>query len=260
MTPTKCKSGTRQRVKNRSSSATRAVCRTASRSVRTARAWPSSGRGRRTRRSRCTTPTLASEPPALEGVVQAETGSRPQPVFSPDGRRLTLPASGSQVRVWDADAGLLRYTARGHAITPAVGFLAGGTRLLTAGRDGTVKEWTEPAPRPTLDGLDASDALADRLQRLFAADFTSGTDWREMSRTFSPLAFACTPTGLRAARAYLTGEIGKASLEIRIWDEKSRSFRALSRPPFVRARSAAFLSAGTGRASSPSTSYPPPWR
>ena len=54
--------------------------------------------------------------------------------------------------------------------------------LLTAGRDGTVKEWTEPAPRPTLDGLDASDALADRLQRLFAADFTSGTDWREMWR------------------------------------------------------------------------------
>ncbi len=161
---------------------------------------------------------------ALEGVVQADAGSRPQPVFRPDGRRLTLPASGSLVRVWDVDTGHLRYTARGHAGTPAVAFGADGTRLLTAGRDGTVKEWAEPAPRPAPEGLEASDALADRLKHLFGY-LVPQPDWREMSRTFSPLASAYTPNGLRLARASLVGEGDKAALEVRIWDEKGGPFR-----------------------------------
>jgi WD40 repeat protein len=46
-----------------------------------------------------------------------------------------------------------------------------------------------------------------------------------MSRTFSPLASACMPNGLRLARASLAGEGDKASLEVRIWDEKGGPFR-----------------------------------
>ena len=86
------------------------------------RGWPSSGRGRRTRGWRSTTPARARKPPPCNVAVQAEAGSRPQPVFSAYGRRLTFPASGSLVRVWDVGTGLLRYTARGHAGTPAVAF------------------------------------------------------------------------------------------------------------------------------------------
>ena len=72
--------------------------------------------------------------------MQAEAGSRPQPVFMRDGRRLTFPASGSLVRIWDVGTGLLRYTARGHAGTPAVVFAAEAVDLVTAGRDGTVRK------------------------------------------------------------------------------------------------------------------------
>jgi serine/threonine protein kinase/WD40 repeat protein len=163
-------------------------------------------------------------------LLKTEPGSAPPPpVFSPDGRRLTLPAAGSEVNVCDAGTGVVRYTVRGHAGTPAVAFSADGTRLLTAGLDGTVKEWAEPPPRPAPDGmeaapLDVSDVLADRLLRQFEGVIVPAPDWGKMSRDFSPLASACTPDGLRLARATL-GEGDKASLEVRIWDEKGGPFR-----------------------------------
>jgi WD40 repeat protein len=160
-----------------------------------------------------------------QGVVKTETATRPHPVFSADGRLLTCPASGSLVHVWDAASGAVLYTARGHAGTPAVAFAPHGAHLLTAGRDGTVKEWAEPAPLAAPDGLEASDALAARLKRLFTGAIIPESDWGEMSRTFSPLASACMPNGLRLARASLAGEGDKASLEVRIWDEKGGPFR-----------------------------------
>jgi WD40 repeat protein len=159
------------------------------------------------------------------GAVKTEAGTRPQPVFSADGRLLTCPASGSLVHVWDAATGAVLYTARGHPATPAVAFTPDGAHLLTAGRDGTVKEWTEPAPRTVPDGLEASGGLAARLKRLFVGSQVPEPDWQEMSRTFSPLASACTPNGLRLARAFLADEGDKASLEVRIWNEKDGSLR-----------------------------------
>ncbi len=162
---------------------------------------------------------------ALDGFAKTEAGSGPQPVFRADGRRLTLPVSGSEVHVWDADSGAVLYMARGHAGTPAVAFAADGTRLLTAGLDGAVKEWAEPAPPPAPEGLEASDALADHLKGLFKGAIIPEPDWRRMCRDFSPLASACTPNGLRLARASLGGEGDKASLEVRILDEKGGAFR-----------------------------------
>ena len=137
----------------------------------------------------------------LAGVVKTDGASRPRPVFSADGRLLTCPVSGSLVQVWDAGMGAVLFTARGHAGTPAVGFGGGGTRLLTAGWEGPVKEWAEPAaPRPVPDGM-------------------------QMFGAFSPLACACTPNGLRLARAFLVGNGDKNSLEVRIWDETGGPFR-----------------------------------
>ena len=47
-----------------------------------------------------------------------------------------------------------------------------------------------------------------------------------MRRDFSPLASACSPNGLRLARAFLAGEGGREHLEVRIWDEKGGPSRA----------------------------------
>ena len=160
-----------------------------------------------------------------QGMMKTAAGTRPQPVFSADGHLLTCPASGSLVHVWYTASGVVLYTARGHAGTPAVAFGGDGSHLFTAGRDGTVKEWARPAPVPAPDGLEASDALADRLKRLFTGSIVPESDWRQMSRSFSPLASACTPNGRRLARAYLVGEGDKAALEIRIWDDKGGAFR-----------------------------------
>jgi serine/threonine protein kinase/WD40 repeat protein len=121
------------------------------------------------------------------------------PVFSGNGRRLTAPSAGSVVPVWDAATGALLFTARGHAGTPGVAFNDDGTRLFTAGWEGTVKEWSEPPPHPEPKGLEANS-------------------------NFSPLASALTRTGLRLARAFSAGAEDASSLEIRGWDEAKGPF------------------------------------
>ena len=121
-----------------------------------------------------------------------DTGLGP-PIFSADGRRLTCPVTGSRVHVWDAVTGAELYTVRGHVTTPAVAFTGGG-RLLTAGREGTVKEWAEPTPPPQPPNLNANN-------------------------NYSPLAAAFTPNGLRLARAFVIEDGDKKSLEIRAWDK-----------------------------------------
>src|SRR5262249_8579708 len=126
-------------------------------------------------------------------------GGRQQAVFSPDGRRITLPAAGSLVRVWDTETGSVRLTVRGHAGTPAVGFNADGTRLLTVGWEGCVKEWAEPAP--------------NRPEQLEAAG------------NFSPLAYVVGRSGTRLARAFAGGADDPSAVEIRIWDEESGKYR-----------------------------------
>ncbi len=142
----------------------------------------------------------------MDGTLKTD-GAMLRPVFSPDGRRLTCPAPGSPIRVWDASTGAVQFTARGHAGTPAVAFSAAdGTRLLTAGWEGAVKEWAEPAPRPKPVDLEASS-------------------------NYSPLATAFTPGGLRLARAFLVEEGDKKSLEIRAWDENGGPFRVPLKTP-----------------------------
>ena len=139
----------------------------------------------------------------LAGVVKTDGASRPRPVFSADGRLLTCPVSGSLVQVWDAGMGAVLFTARGHAGTPAVGFGGGGTsRPLTAGWEGPVKEWAEARGAAARAGRDAD------VRRLLAAG-----------------VLACTPNGLRLARAFLVGNGDKNSLEVRIWDETGGPFR-----------------------------------
>jgi WD40 repeat protein len=158
----------------------------------------------------------------LDMPAYSEQGSRPQPVFSADGRRLTYPdPSRSAVDVYDGVTGVRQYIVRGHPGTPAVAFDTDGS-LVTAGRDGLIKQWAEPTPRPAAAGLEASDALADRLKGFDGERHGAAhqPDWRQLSRDFSPLASACTPNGLRLARATLAGEGDKVHLEIRIWDEK----------------------------------------
>ncbi|HVS38861.1 MAG TPA: serine/threonine-protein kinase [Gemmataceae bacterium] len=146
----------------------------------------------------------AGEVRTMEGVVKAKEISLQPPAFSADGRSLTCPVSGSLVRVWDPGTGVVRYTARGHVATPAVAFTGDG-RLLTAGREGTVKEWSAPTARAQPADLNGSS-------------------------NYSPLAAAFTPQGLRLARAFLIEDGDKRSLELRAWDEHGGAFVLLKTP------------------------------
>ncbi len=134
----------------------------------------------------------------LQGAPDAKGTSLRRPVFSADGRWVSCPAGWSVVHVWDAADGSVLYTVRGHTATPAVAFA--GAHLVTAGPDGTVKEWARPAPPPQPPDLGASS-------------------------NYSPLAVAFTPTGLRLARAFLLEDGGKKTLEVRAWDESGGASR-----------------------------------
>ena len=134
----------------------------------------------------------------LEAVAKTKETGLGQPVFSADGLRLTCSVNGSRVHVWDTFTGAELYTVRGHVSTPAVAFTGGG-RLLTVGREGTVKDWAEPTPRPQPPNLNANN-------------------------NYSPLAAAFTPSGLRLARAFVIEDGDKKSLEIRAWDEHGGAF------------------------------------
>ena len=64
-----------------------------------------------------------------------------------------------EVQVWDATANRKRWSARGHRMNMnLVRFSPDGTRLITAGMDGTVKLWNVADGKP-LATFDASSAL-----------------------------------------------------------------------------------------------------
>jgi eukaryotic-like serine/threonine-protein kinase len=73
-----------------------------------------------------------------------------RPVFSPDGKLLAGgDRAGPAVRVWDAATGEPRHTFKGHtADLAALGFAAGGTRLISADIGGVVKVWDLAAAPP----------------------------------------------------------------------------------------------------------------
>ena len=148
--------------------------------------------------------TKSGDARVLGAVAKDKDTGLGQPIFSADGRQLTCSVSGSRVHVWDTATGAELYTVRGHVTTPAVAF-TGGDHLLTAGREGTVKEWTQPTPRPQPADLSASN-------------------------NYSPLAAAFTPNGLRLARAFLIEDGGKKSLEIRAWDEHGGALVLMKTP------------------------------
>jgi serine/threonine protein kinase/WD40 repeat protein len=150
--------------------------------------------------------TKSGDARVLGAVAKGKDTGLGQPIFSADGRQLTCSVSGSRVHVWDAATGAELYTVRGHVTTPAVAF-TGGDHLLTAAREGTVKEWTQPTPRPQPADLNANN-------------------------NYSPLAAAFTPNGLRLARAFFIEDGGKKSLEIRAWDEHGGAL-VLMKLPFL---------------------------
>jgi WD40 repeat protein len=132
-------------------------------------------------------------------TIEGVTGTHP--VFSPDGRRVACDAAGSMVRVWETTTGAVLMTVRGHERTPAVTFDAEGTRLWTAGMEGTVKEWDQPPAQPGPDGIKANS-------------------------NFSPVAYAFSKRGTRLARAFLAAH--ESQMAIRVWDDDKGNYRVLT--------------------------------
>jgi WD40 repeat protein len=173
-----------------------------------------------------------------QGLEPQRTLFEASPVYSPDGKLLTVTGFGRTVPVWDADTGELRLHLKGHTgAVAAVAFGPDGKRIYSAGTEGTLKAWaaTPSADRTGFDGWLTLSPDGRRLAERFVLDMGKETathgvrvwdtaTWKERqtfqivsSGPFAP-GLAFSPDGKRLAAAVPGSRGGKEVGVVQVWD------------------------------------------
>ncbi|MGZ3438091.1 MAG: WD40 repeat domain-containing serine/threonine protein kinase [Polyangia bacterium] len=87
------------------------------------------------------TVSFAVEKIAYPSADVAKTVGRFNTSLAPDGKRLAIAGPADAVRLWDLASGSLRIVGRHHALATAVRFMPAGDRLISGGRDRTLRIW-----------------------------------------------------------------------------------------------------------------------